>query len=327
MPSFSANAPVISVGNLTVGGVGKTPFTMYLAEQLREMGYRPAILLRGYKRTSVDPILLQPDQFSFQKIPHYGDEAALISFTLQLPVGIGANRKQVADLLLSQTDCNILLLDDGFQHLRLRRDLNLVILDGEKPFGNGRCIPYGPLREPISALQDAHAILVRANNDFTGWNKADSVCSYHVPTIPSFVGNFKWEQIIPFRAWVERDVVRDVPLDQFPFREVHLLSGIGNPNRFHHQAEQTGFHVREHFRFPDHHWYTRDELAAISAQSHEDPILTTEKDAIRLLPLLERDPALIDTPIHIIQGRWRMQEENRFMQWLESRLGEWSVSG
>ncbi len=305
--------PVISVGNVTVGGVGKTPFIMYMAQHLKSLNYKPAVILRGYGRQSTKTIVLLPEQFLSLRIPEYGDEAALLSFLLDVPVGIGADRITVAEKLLDKTDCDVILLDDGFQHMRLQRDVDIVLLDGKKPFGNGRCLPYGPLREFPSTIRYSNIVIYRGNN---------------APTIvldPSenewFLGNLQWERILPFQDWKTKKFEKGDSPARFASRTVTLLSGVGDPSRFQNQAKEYGFDIHYHFAFPDHHWFTpRDLNQLISKPFRNYPVLTTEKDAIRLLSIADQFP--IDNPsfLYVIQAKWHMNEEFRFQHYVETWL-------
>ena len=312
--SFRPSVPALSIGTLTVGGVGKTPLAIELARRLIELGYRPGILLRGFLRVSKEPIVLSADDFKPDRIPAYGDEPALISFISGVPVGIGADRKQVLECLLDQTLCDIILLDDGFQHRRLQRDMDWVILEGERPFGNGYCLPYGPLREPVKALDEADTLIIHGGR-----------IPQEIETLPNqkwdlFCGSLQWKNFRPFRAWIEKRNEEDVDLSTLTQTPIYLLSGVGNPERFQKQAEEQHFHVVKHIEFFDHHWYTQEDARTLLAQTGDSPVLTTEKDAIRFLPLMESiPPALIDKII-VIQARWSWVDEERFTAWFQSKF-------
>lgn len=302
--------PVISVGNITVGGVGKTPFVLYLAKALQAMGRRPAVLTRGYKRQSKEALSLTPDTFDPSCIPDYGDEPTLL-LRGGVPVGVARDRAQAARLLLAESDCDLFILDDGMQHHRLRRDLDLVMLDGARPFGNGRCLPAGPMREPATSLSRASALI--ANGHLM---ERDGL----PPMPPRFSGGLRWKSILPFAAWRDED---DAPPGEEPRRHAWtLLSGIGSPERFERQARERGLSVNARLRYPDHHWYGPADIEKLNEVAERGPILTTEKDAVRLLAL-EALPALLSEALYVVVAPWEMEDETAFLDW----LGKGAASG
>lgn len=300
--------PVISIGNLTVGGVGKTPCGLAIARMLRGHGYKPAVLLRGYKRRSTEPLVLLPERFDPARVMEYGDEAALYCLNAGIPVGIGSSRFEIGKRLLQQTPCDVFLLDDGFQHYQLYRDIDLVLLDGDRPFGNGRCLPYGPLREPISVLRTASALI----------HRGERFALTEFFSKPHFHGPLYWTGLMPFLSWSRGEANGLVPIDSFAPRSVALLSGIGDPARLQRQAEDLGFTIERHWAFPDHHWFSQGDLRSI-AGSTAAPIFLTEKDAVRLLPLLGSDELPWDR-FYVIQAAWRFSEAENFESWLLAQL-------
>lgn len=307
LSSASVTIPVISIGNLTTGGSGKTPLAIYLVNLLRQQGFRPGVLMRGYRRHSSEDIVLSRDAFHPHRIREYGDEAALMLLHSGAPVGISPQRAGMAVRLQEEYQCNVLVLDDGFQHRALQRDVDLVILDGANPFGNQYCLPYGPLREPVSALRDASALILRNEG-----------CTVQLPPDdrPRFRGQLNWLGLLPFGKWREWKEYPLTELHDFPGKEVHLLSGIGKPAQLERQAQAMGFHVLEHHQFPDHHWFSEEELHAVRKLAQGKPVLVTEKDAIRLLPLTS--PADLQESFFIIRARWQMSQEHEFCRWLFS---------
>lgn len=299
-------APVISVGNLTVGGTGKTPLVIDLAKRLRRRGHRPGVLLRGYKRQSEEMLAVTCDSFDKSRVVDYGDEAALYLHSHALPAGIGSRRIESASLLLDRSDCDVLVLDDGFQHIQLKRNLDLLVFPQE-PFGNGRCLPGGPLREPARAMRQADALI------FNGEARAGIQ-----PGWPVFSGRLEWRSIAPFRQWRESPQTPGESISEFHPREFHLISGLGDPDRLEKQAKEYGFLVRRHFAFADHHWFSFDDLK--TAEPHDGGIATTtEKDAIRLLALSEL-PAWTLQQLYVIRAEWQWDDEARVDAWLDERL-------
>jgi len=313
---FSSKAfdiPIVSVGNITVGGVGKTPLTLYLAKLFLRHGVQPAVVMRGYGRKSKNPLVLKPDAFDPKKVETYGDEAALISLTAEIPVGIGGDRASVIECLLEETDCGVILLDDGFQHRQLKRSIDLVVLDGIKPVGNGHCLPYGPLREPASVLNEADAVVFHANT-------IDEDCVRLVPKrLEHFIGELQWQDFMPLKTWFRHRGNPGFPLTHFGIKPVVLVSGIGSPDRFHRQAKTHGLTIHDCIVFPDHHWFTDEDIRKLTLRSRAHPLLMTEKDAIRLIGKKELPDELENNAV-VIRSQWIMQEPDAFGQWLSDTL-------
>lgn len=243
--------PVIVVGNLNVGGTGKTPLVLWLAEFLRSHGYHPGIVSRGYgSRAST------PQSVSATSDPMFvGDEPVLLAQRAQCPVWVGKRRVDVARALLgARPDCDVLISDDGLQHYALRRDVEVVVVDGLRRFGNGLPLPAGPLREPLSRLQSVDAVVVNGGSIASG--------EYAM----QLVGN-RFRQL--------RQPVIATPEDLMG-RRLHAVAGIGAPSRFFAYLRKLGLQVIEH-PFPDHHIYQPHELQFENA----DAILMTEKDAVK----------------------------------------------
>ena len=242
--------PVLVVGNITLGGTGKTPLVIALVEHLHRQGWHPGVVSRGYGGTQETPALLPdiPDPTCF------GDEPCLIRRRTGVPVAVGRDRPAAAQLLL-EAGCNIVIADDGLQHYRLQRDIEICVIDGERRLGNGLMLPCGPLREPPSRLQ-------RVDFRVCNGGEADA-------------GEVSM-QLTGDRAWHLRDSEREQPLPAFADRPVHAIAGIGNPARFFDSLRAQGLKVIEH-PFPDHHAYVRDDFDF----GDDLPVLMTEKDAVK----------------------------------------------
>ncbi|MFB3787341.1 MAG: tetraacyldisaccharide 4'-kinase [bacterium] len=305
--------PVISVGNLTVGGVGKTPFTLYLADWLQYNGFHPAIVLRGYGRQTSSPLILRSGSLHPHSITAYGDEPALLSRYTPTPIGIGADRGALIHTLTAKRECDIVLLDDGFQHLQVQRDLDFVLLDAERPEGNGHCLPYGPLREPLPALSRADAVV------FLG---APSSPAKRLPLpeyCPVFSGTLEWIDLIPLETWMKQRGTPGIPVKHFTGTPVILVSGIGSPERLEKQARALGLRVQEHLRYPDHYWFADNDIRIFALKSRQHPVLFTEKDAIRLIPHESRLSELAARS-HVIHAAWTMHRQEQFDAWLLERI-------
>lgn len=268
-PSVDLGVPVISVGNLTAGGTGKTPMVEWIARWCLKNGRRPAILSRGYRAP--------PDGCN----PGKNDEALLLERSLPQtphyanPDRVAAGRQAVA----AGADC--LILDDGFQHLRVRRDLNLVLIDVLDPFGGGRPLPAGTLREPLGCLRDADAVVL---------TRADAIGRLGVQHLRQRIRDWLPER--PIFETVHRPVRMSLlsgaeaeGLDWLSGRRVLLFCGLGNPGGFVHTMEKLGAEVVAARFLPDHFAYRPrdlDALAEACVRWRADCAVTTEKDAVKL---------------------------------------------
>lgn len=273
--------PSLVVGNLTAGGSGKTPLVLALARHLEAKGWRPALVSRGYRaRPPGYPYLVQTDDDSARA----GDEPLLLSHRSRLPVVIGPDRLQDIAWLAARRMADIAVLDDGFQHLSLLPDLSLLVVDGERGFGVGRCLPAGPLREPLTALHRAHALI--SNGVWTG----DS--SVSKAGLPLFEMQMQAQLLVSIE---DSEIRKD--LASLQGQRVHAISGIGNPERFFRQLETLGAIVERH-PFPDHHAFEEDDFRNL----HAAPIVMTEKDAVKCAGLnlanawALRIEAVLDSP-------------------------------
>lgn len=253
LPVRRVAIPVIVVGNITVGGTGKTPLILWLTGFLKARGYRPGIISRGYGGSGQQmPQQVRPDSNPFQ----VGDEPVLIARNTGVPVATAANRYVAASELIEHTDCNILLCDDGLQHHSLHRDLEIAVIDGDRQLGNGYCLPAGPLREPKSRLNSVDMIV---GNGRAGKNQY--LMEYY-PLDPRSI----------------RDPTVQIDLDSISGRQIHAVAGIGNPDRFFTLLRNRDIHLIKHV-FPDHYSYHPEDLE-FNDGLH---VLMTEKDAVKCL--------------------------------------------
>jgi tetraacyldisaccharide 4'-kinase len=273
--------PVIVVGNISVGGTGKTPLTLALAQQLIERGWHPLIVSRGYGRTGSKPKAVSLSSTAAQ----VGDEPLLMARRDICPVWVGANRVATARAALQACpQCNVVLCDDGLQHYRLQRDVEIAVLDSMLGYGNGLLLPAGPLREPVSRLQSVDAIVA---------NGGDAMANHYAMIL---TGAIFYNLLNPDQTATAADFKRP---------NIHAVAGIGNPQRYFQHLEALGISFTPH-AFPDHHPYHATDL---SFAADCDAVLLTEKDAVKCAAFADTrywvlrvdaqiDPALTD---HILR--------------------------
>jgi tetraacyldisaccharide 4'-kinase len=242
--------PVIVVGNLTVGGTGKTPLVCWLAGQLIELGFKPGVVSRGYGGSSRAARLVQAADDS-DKV---GDEAILLARRSRVPVATGRNRAAAAQLLIN-AGCDIIVSDDGLQHYALRRDCEIVVVDGERRFGNGRLLPAGPLRETPARLERVDAIVINGGD-------LESHGAMRMRLLATSAVAMKYGTPKPLR--------------EFCGQPAHAIAAIGNPQRFFAMLRAVGISVIEH-ALPDHAKLGIDDISF----PDELPVLMTEKDAVK----------------------------------------------
>jgi tetraacyldisaccharide 4'-kinase len=277
--SSSAGATTISVGNLTVGGNGKTPFTLFLASRLRARGLAVAIVSRGWGRTidRGNSVMVSDGTRCLKSPREAGDEPVMMAKSFAGPVGVAHRRIDAIGLLRAHGHFDAFILDDGFQHLRLRRDLDLLLINTGRGFGNGWVLPAGPLREPRAAIARADAIvLIDSGIPHSAAPSAEDLAlPAHVPIFHA--------SIRP-RALVHADAAgwRESPL-ALRGRRVVAVSGLADPTGFHAMLRELGATIAATLDFPDHHDYTPHDFEnVLAATSGADLIVTTEKDLVKL---------------------------------------------
>ncbi len=282
LPSARAGIPVVAIGNLTVGGSGKTPLAIHVAELLKAGGWSPAIVSRGYGGT-----VRSPRGVSLASDPaQVGDEPVLMARRSGCPVWVGPDRVAViAALRHEHPDCNVIVLDDGLQHYRLRRDLEIAVVDA-RVFGNGFMLPAGPLREPRTRL----------------WT-VDAVVAHGTDAVKGYAMQLEGDEL--HRATDARDRRK---AQAFAGERVHAVAGIGDPNRFFLHLAKLGVKVVPH-PFPDHHPYRAQDLEF----GDTAPVMMTEKDAVKCKRYAKPQHWVL--PVRAVP-------ESAFDNWLLGRLGE-----
>jgi tetraacyldisaccharide 4'-kinase len=307
-------APVISIGNITMGGTGKTPCVLLLAEILNERGRKPGILTRGYGRHSPHKRLaLAPG--AVVSAEHSGDEPQMFVRSGLAPVGIGANRFKTGTLLVRDFGADVLLLDDGFQHQRLARSVDVVLIDALDPFGGGEVFPLGRLREAPAGLARAHLILITRSE----LSDLDAAIERQVR---------RWNLRAPvFRAgvepqaWVEHLTGRRFGPAERPFERAGVFCGLGNPEAFRRTLERMGVEPVDWVDFEDHHRYRPRELRHISQEMRAQgatALVTTEKDIMNLCE--GSDGLLAPLPLYWLKVGMTIERESEFVSEIERRL-------
>lgn len=261
------SVPIIVVGNLTVGGTGKTPFVLWLVEFLKKQGKNPGIALRG---TGSKKITLPTRVTAVSNPYEVGDEAVLLAQRSACPVVACVNRVAAARELLA-SGCDLIVCDDGLQHYALGRDLEIAIIDGQRYFGNGHLLPTGPLREPLSRLSRVDFIMINHHHEPA---LADSVHRIH--RLTTFPLHLEMENFIAVSASQDPATVDTLPLSAFAQQKVHAIAGIGNPQPFFDMLKSLEMDIIPHV-FPDHYAYQVEDLAF----ADKLPVIMTEKDAIK----------------------------------------------
>jgi tetraacyldisaccharide 4'-kinase len=277
--------PVIVVGNLTVGGTGKTPLVIWIAEWLKSKGWSPAIVSRGYG-ARVDAPRAATVAADAAEV---GDEPILLARRSGCPVWIGPDRVQVAAALRAQhPDVNVLVLDDGLQHYRMRRDVEIAVVD-IRGFGNGFLLPAGPLREPRARLRSVDAVVS------------------HASAVRGYAMELQGEVAHRMTDARERQALKS-----FAGQKVHAVAGIGDPNRFFIHLGKAGIKVTPH-PFPDHHRFSPRDLEFGDAA----PVMLTEKDAVKLRSVARPNWWVLPVSAKL---------DPAFGAWLLGKLDEWRRS-
>lgn len=246
--------PVIVVGNLSVGGTGKTPFTIWLVERLRSWGFRPGVISRGHRGHAPGyPYLVHGASTAAEA----GDEPLLIARRTGVPVMVAPDRVAAAQALIARGGLDVLVADDGLQHYRLARDLEICVVDGARGFGNAALLPAGPLREPVARLAEIPLVVVNGGGlALTHPGRLDM--------------QLRADQAVPLAGGAA------LRLEDLRGRRVHAVAGIGNPRRYFEMLRGRGIELLEH-PFPDHHAYRAADLDFGDTL----PVLMTDKDAVK----------------------------------------------
>ena len=308
------DAPVISIGNITTGGTGKTPLVLYVAEKLKAARWNPGILTRGYGRHSPHKHEIAAAGARLP-VDRSGDEPQIFLRAGVAPVGIGSDRWLVGRLLEGEFGLNVLLLDDGFQHARLSRCVDIVLLDALNPFGGGYSVPLGRLREPLEGLSRAGIFIITRSDSGRVVESVEHQLRYYNPRAPIFHARVRPE------AWVSCGTGESIAATALPYSRVAAFCGLGNPESFWCTLSALGLNVVDRLRFDDHHAYRPWELRFLSHQFRQagaEAILTTEKDMLNLCEDCHRQFAPL--PFCWLRIGMQLDREDEFLRAIADRI-------
>ena len=304
---------VFSVGNITVGGTGKTPLTIRLVKDLQSLQRKPAVLSRGYGRKSQEIVSVQEAMQNQTFLDETGDEPALMAGQLPgVPILVGANRNVSLKAATERWPVDTLVLDDAMQHRQCARDVEIVVIDAMNPFGNGWLIPAGPLREPLSELKRADAIVL---------SRCDQ--ARHIDALEREIRKRTDAPI--FRSahqpqyWIHLRDRQTHPIGIHKKKFVYAFAGIGNPKTFQITLKSLGLEVIHFRKFPDHYAYTQKDLIEIYNQAQKMgalTIVTTEKDGVKIRPeWIHNIPAYALSIATVM-----LPDDASWKQWLNTRM-------
>ena len=329
LPSRDLPCKVISIGNITVGGTGKTPMTIHVAAEFKRAGFKVVIVSRGYKGgAEKHGGIVSDGRTLYMDAEQAGDEPYMIACRLKgVPVAVGRNRFAAGMLAISKFQPDVIVLDDAFQHLKLKRDIDLVLLDHMRPFGNSHLLPRGLLREPVSSLARSTAcILTRCRAAGADEAAMSSLAEIQmlVPGIPVFTSSHvPYWYVVQKGAHNSFEAVTDVflanDLEQVKHRKVFCFSGIARNNDFQQTVKELGFKVIGLLEFSDHHRYTPKDLATILRYAENkgaDRLITTEKDHARIA---FKDPLPMELIVVGVKVSFGDREQD-FISFIKNRL-------
>lgn len=314
--SETLGAPSISVGNITVGGTGKTPFVAFVARTLAEQGEKVCILTRGYGRENPkERVLVSDGAQILADARTAGDEPLELAKKLlgKALVIADADRVAAARVALEKFNVTAFVLDDAFQHRRAKRDLDIVLLDATDPFGNSKTLPFGRLREPLENLKRADAIIITRADLAENLSDLKSQISNFNSRCPIFTAENKTSRLIELRDFLENSN----PKSEFTNPRSIAFCALGNPDNFFEQLRRENFDLAATQRFPDHHRYTQNDIAKLqmkARQAHAEILLTTAKDAVKLADLK------FELPCYVVESELVFDDEKKLREILKSRV-------
>jgi tetraacyldisaccharide 4'-kinase len=323
----SLPCPVISVGNIMAGGTGKTPMAVYIADLLLRLGKHPVVISRGYRGSLKKQAAVVSDGSQlFLDAARAGDEPFMMARLKRFPVVVGKDRYQAGCLALERLPVDVVVLDDGFQHVRLNRDLDLVLMDHDFPVGNGRVLPAGLLREPaVPALARADAVILTRCPDTV--LRASHWVSGAAPGLPLFFSRHRpfLAELCPAGASGSRSSGTErthsepgLSLNQLRGSSVVLFSGIADNRAFFQTIRDLGANILDHLEFEDHYRYKRSDIEKIQHQARAlkaDMLVTTEKDRVKL------DPDIAwPMDLAVVGVRISLDNDGEFFRFIDTRI-------
>lgn len=315
LKSFSLGVPTISIGNITVGGTGKTPMVAFVAEVLAAQGEKVCILTRGYGRENAKQrVLVSDGETVLAEAKKAGDEPFELAKKLlgKAVVVADANRVAAGNWAREKFGITAFVLDDGFQHRKIKRDLDIVLLDATNPFGNGKLLPMGNLREPLEHLNRADAIVITRANLVADLDNLKSQISKITPNCPIFVSENKVANLVELK---EFHAEKTKNKGQKTKSKALAFCGLGNPSNFFEQLRREHFDLISTETFPDHHFYTPKDITKIEKKAKENDakvLLTTAKDAVKLKDLD------FNLPCFVVENELVFDDESGFRNLIEA---------
>jgi len=305
LKSEKLDIPVICVGNLSTGGTGKTPAIITLSTLLLKENRKIAILTRGYNRKKNSDSVTVISETDQPPKEECGDEPLMIARELghKVPVLISPNRYASGTVAAFQYGAELVIMDDGFQHFQLKRDMNIVLVNAAQPFTKDHLLPYGNLRETAKGLERATVVLI-THCELTERKELDSLRE----AIKEYTYAPIMESSHKPLSFLKADNEEDYPYDFFEGRDVSVISGIGNPQSFEENLKQLKINIKQAWRYPDHHNYSDDELLSAKNAANNAPIITTFKDFSRFP---ENWKELIGTEVYLLKIALKMDETDK----------------
>ena len=311
-------APVISVGNITTGGTGKTPLVAWIVRKLASRQKRVCILTRGYGRQHPsNRVLVSNGSEISSDAREAGDEPLLLAEKLKGEAAVICNVDRVAAArwAIANLGTDLIILDDGFQHVRLARDLNIVVVDATNPWGNGRLLPAGNLRESPDQLARADCIVITRADDLTQSEALKSEIHQLSKGRPVLLSRMRIGGLRTLTSETKESSVSDDELRSAP---VAAFCGVGNPESFFAQLRREGHQLCHIQAFPDHHYYTQEEINGLVSQSTErgaHALLTTAKDEVKLRSLS------CEMPCYVVDVTIEIQDEDKLLALIDEAIG------
>jgi tetraacyldisaccharide 4'-kinase len=307
--TLAVGAPVISVGNLTAGGTGKTPLVEWIAGQLAQAGLRVTVLTRGYGRKSSGRVVVSDGSIVRSNVDEAGDEPLLLARHLngRAAVICDADRVAAARWAIDNLKTDVFILDDAFQHQRIKRDLNVLTLDASDPWGGRSLLPKGKLREPVDELSRADCVVITRAVD-SSVSELRSEIESKRPGLPTFVSSFEFiglQTLGEMNSSAETHDVSQTPVAAF--------CGIGNPESFFTLVRSAGYQLKDTSAFRDHYNYQQadiDRLIDQAAHKGAKAVLTTAKDAVKLKSLS------FTLPCYVVNIAMKIQDEEKFLEYI-----------